>query len=181
MFCCLGWGSLIWDPQSLPFSGRWAEDGPPLPIEFARESSDGRITLVVCDGVQSVAVLWTLLNVQTLDEAKRALAFREGISHANTKYSIGWSEHTNTSEHPEATEICRWAEARGIEGVVWTALKPKIGVDYRVPTLHEVIAHLESLQGTKLRTAEEYIRRAPRQIITPYREGIERALGWTPA
>ena len=62
---------------------------------------------------------------------------------------------------------------------MWTALKPKIGEEYRVATLGEVIGHLSGLEGTERDVAEEYIRLAPRQIVTPYRTAIEEALGWT--
>lgn len=42
---CLGLGSPIWNPGDL--SSDWMADGPYLPLEFARLSKDGRITLVV--------------------------------------------------------------------------------------------------------------------------------------
>jgi hypothetical protein len=42
---CLGWGSFIWDPRDLPLGSAWREDGPQLPIEFARQSRDrGRLS-----------------------------------------------------------------------------------------------------------------------------------------
>lgn len=44
---CLGWGSLIWDPRTLPVSSDWLNDGPLLPVEFTRQSNDGRITLAI--------------------------------------------------------------------------------------------------------------------------------------
>jgi 1-acyl-sn-glycerol-3-phosphate acyltransferase len=43
----LGWGSLIWSPGNLKIDREWHEDGPFLPIEFARVSQDGRLTLVL--------------------------------------------------------------------------------------------------------------------------------------
>ena len=41
----LGWGSLIWDPKELDANNEWNNDGPFLPIEFARISNNGRLTL----------------------------------------------------------------------------------------------------------------------------------------
>lgn len=178
-FCCLGWGSLIWRRETLPVNGEWKPDGPALPIEFARQSRDKRITLVICDGAPAVTVLWAALDVKTLDDAKQALASREGVSQTNIKHSIGWWLPASASLHPGAAAVDKWAGARQIEGVVWTALKPKIGNDYRMPTCKEVIQHLVDLEGVERTAAEDYIRLAPRQIMTPYRTAIEQALGWT--
>lgn len=179
MIACLGWGSLIWCQKTLPVVGTWQADGPHLPLEFARESRDKRITLVICDGAPAVRTLWATLDVQTLENAKRELAAREGIRPANIKYSIGWWSPAGASEHHGASVIAQWASARDLQGVVWTALKPKLGDEYRIPKQDEVVQHLSGLQGTNRDIAEEYVRLAPRQIVTPYRTAIEAALGWT--
>lgn len=179
MIVCLGWGSLIWCQKRLPVEGSWQSDGPDLPVEFARESRDKRITLVICEGRPAVKTLWVALDVQTLNDAKHALAEREGIKLDDIRYSIGYWSLAGASNHPAAAEIGRWAAERGIEGVLWTALKPKIGNEYRLPTQEEVIRHLRELRGIERDTAEEYIRHAPRQIATPYRKAIEETFGWT--
>ena len=46
MIVCLGWGFLIWRPGDLPV-GDWRDDGPELKVEFVRESTDHRLTLVL--------------------------------------------------------------------------------------------------------------------------------------
>ena len=172
---CLGWGSLIWCQKALPIGGSWQVDGPALPLEFARESNDKRITLVITPGVPASTSLWAALAVETLDEAKAALAAREGISDTNISRGIGtWSDGAATDA------IGQWARAKGFAHVVWTGLKPKIAGEYRTPTAAEVLAHLKGLSGSDRDRAEEYVRMAPRQIGTPYRAAIEAALGWTP-
>jgi hypothetical protein len=177
---CLGWGSLIWCQKALPVSGEWRTDGPPLPIEFARESRDKRITLVVCEGSPTIKTLWIALDVQSLAEAKKVLAAREGIPSRNVQDDIGFWTPTTASNGIGAKAIADWATPRDLKGVVWTALKPKFGNEYRKPSQQEVIDHLAKLENVERKNAEEYIRLAPRQVTTLYRSAIEEALGWTP-
>jgi hypothetical protein len=179
-FACLGWGSLIWCSKALPIIGQWRPDGPALPIEFARESRDKRITLVVCQEVSVVTTLWAYLDVATLAEAKNTLATREDIPEKSIKHSIGFWSPRDVSGGPYANLVGEWAVNRSIKGVVWTALKPKFGRAHRMPKIEEVIAHLHSLEGAEKDAAEEYVRLAPRQIATVYRSEIEREFGWIP-
>jgi hypothetical protein len=63
---------------------------------------------------------------------------------------------------------------------VWTSLPPKFGgVDDEVPSVDDVIAYLDALRGAERDEAEKYVRKAPLQIDTPYRQRIAAALGWT--
>lgn len=181
MIVCIGWGSLIWCQKNLPIVGGWQTDGPTLPVEFARESSDKRITLVICEGIPVVNVLWAPLDVPTVADAKQVLASRECIKNKNIRYSIGYWSQADASNHHGAESIGRWAKECGFKGVVWTALKPRIGGESRMPAKYEVISHLSKLSGSTRDAAEEYVRLAPRQIATPYRTAIEAAFGWTPA
>lgn len=171
----IGWGSLIWRPENFPALGIWQQDGPALPIEFARQSSNGAMTLVIVAGAPAIPTLWTELGVDTLNEAREALRRREKTSKVNVGY---WSPATH-SHHEEAKVIGEWAKAKGVEAVVWTALRPKFnGEDGRVPTEGEMVAYLKSRDTSAKELAREYIERAPEQIRTPYRAAIERELGW---
>jgi hypothetical protein len=179
---CLGWGSLIWDPRELPVRGKWFEDGPMLPIEFARQSRDGRMTLVIAKVAYSVRTLWTLMSVRDLDEAKLALADREGIEKDNVARSIGfWDSATSKSHGQAAAAIEIWARNTNLDGAVWTDLQSGF-LDKRgpLPAYNEVLDHLKALPYERKKVAEEYIRKAPAQIDTEYRRGFGADLGWFP-
>ncbi|MFB6088168.1 MAG: hypothetical protein ABEK36_00125 [Candidatus Aenigmatarchaeota archaeon] len=82
----LGWGSLIWCPKNIKIKDKnWEEDGPKLPIEFARISSHERLTLVIYPRYLNqknrwVQTLWTEMNVESIEEAILSLGQREGTS-----------------------------------------------------------------------------------------------------
>lgn len=203
---CLGWGSLIWKPGRLPVQKAgdypvpkdWYPDGPSLPIEFTRYSSGNRITLVLTPGKRPVQSLWNRMLVAGLDQAKRELAIRELGEGEHTEdqiqrfiqRSIGY--WTSTEQKGQcADDIGRWASRTGLDAAVWTDLPPKSPPVFQgeriiveaidaVPTDKEVIAFLRNRQQSeKSQNAEEYIRKAPRQINTDYRRRIEEDLRWT--
>lgn len=79
----IAWGSLVWDPRDLDIEPEWREDGPLLPVEFARFSGRERLTLVLVEGVPLQHTLWTLSRQPTLAAAISDLRAREGTSLAN--------------------------------------------------------------------------------------------------
>lgn len=89
-----------------------------------------------------------------------------------------WSR-LEPGESPYADRIGDWATREGLDGVVWTKLPPWFQDEARTPSAREVVQYLGSLANRARRLAEEYVRRAPRQVATPYRESIEALLGWT--
>lgn len=183
MIVCLGWGSLVWNPGTLPVLGEWQPDGPFLPVEFGRQSQDGQITLIINDSLLVFSVLWAKLDIGDLADAREALRAREKIPRSNAEQDIAhWSRSNGASDRRETEVIAVWAAGKPeIEAVVWTALPPKFGGEPgRMPTEQEVIAYLRTLEGKRLSDAEKYIRCAPPQIRTTYRDAIETALGWTP-
>lgn len=180
---CLGWGSLIWEPKELEeyISSEWHVDGPDLPVEFARESGRNRITLVLVEGAKCSPSLWAMLNVANIDDAKSALAKREGISDKFKENSIGfWDAHSNKMHGKCANVISQWALEKGLDGVVWTNLKAGTGKIKNgvAPTLDEIIKYFNDLDDCA--SAEEYVRKTPAQVRTEFRSGIEEQLGWYP-
>lgn len=174
---CLGWGSLVWNPDGLPVK-RWHEDGPPVRVEFARQSDNGRMTLVLDPSAPSLPSLWALMNSPNLTAAKEALRLREGMGPRRSRQIGSW---TVGEPEPELIHgLCEWAAVRQVEAVIWTALPSRFnGVEPNTPTQNDVLAYLAALRDERREVAESYIRRAPRQISTPYRRAIELTLGWT--
>lgn len=174
---CLGWGSLIWNPRDLPLIGDWKSDGPAIRVEFARQSRDGRLTLVLTPGAASVASLWAELACDTVEEARDALGAREGIPEKNWFRHIGvWPG--NQYSPVLLPDLTSWASDRSIDHVVWTALPPKFKRSEVIPSEHEVIEYLDTLKGEDREKAKNYIMQAPQQIDTTYRRAIKRELGW---
>ena len=175
---CLGWGSLVWDPRELAIQRAWFEDGPFLPVEFARMSDDKRVTLVLERSAIPVRSLWAVMDAVDIKTARQHLRKREGIFEKNEKKHIGtWS--TGNRSPGLIPGLSKWANARGLIHVVWTALPAKWGNIERTPTPEEVVDHLGTLGGATRDNAERYIRFTPRQIDTTYRRRIETALQWT--
>lgn len=177
---CVGWGSLIWDPRGLPIQRCWFSDGPLLPLEFARHSRSDYVSLVIVPGARAVRSLWVPLTISDLETARQKLAEREGIDNVGIARSIGWwtLQHTPAGHIPAV--IGKWAVPLGLDAVVWTNLPPRFNNVERVPSVGEVLQLLRQLPQPAQQRAEEYIRKAPRQIDTTYRRAIEAQLGWTP-
>jgi hypothetical protein len=176
---CLGWGSLVWDARSLHVRSEWFADGPLLPIEFARESKDKRVTLVITPGSPPLRSLWALSSLDSVDAAKADLASREEIKDKNVQYSIGVWQQAGKAQAGADPEIWRWAARLNLDAVVWAKLKPRFGGQERVATADEVIAHLHGLSHEQRANAERYVRMTPRQIDTPYRRRMEQEFGWS--
>lgn len=175
---CLAWGSLVWDPRQLPLQGQWFNDGPLVRVEFARQSDDDRVTLVIVPIAQPVRVLWAHLACRDLEAARRALRERECITARNWRSRIGsWTRAEPSPEH--MPDLPKWAEAHNLDAIVWTALTPRFRGESRSPSADELLEYLRELSGTTLAGAREYVERAPRQIDTEYRRRMEAALGWT--
>ena len=176
---CLAWGSLIWKPGVLPVASAWYDDGPRLPIEFAREGDNGELATVICSGKPEQTAWWAMLDVTDLGQARELLRQREEIDPRHPE----WVGDTETDSNGAfGATICAWALGKDLDAVVWTALPPRCeGVDGQAPNEVDAVLYLDGLTGEKREHAEQYVRRVPAVIATQHRAAIERALGWTPA
>jgi len=184
----LGWGSLIWSPQTLNYNTTfgWQTNGPILPIEFARISKDGRLTLVLTPNGTNTQTLYAISSYNTIEEAILNLAIREGSG----RMSIGFYEKSNNQFSPinfkYKKNIEDWLEVNNdIDAVIWTNLPEKWVKETSVKIKkyiepNERIEYLKDLKGNKRAIAEEYIRKTPPQIKTKYRALIEKELNWHP-
>lgn len=177
---CLGWGSLVWDSRGLPIRIPWFMDGPLLPIEFARQSKGYPLTLVIVPEMALVRSLWVLMSISDVEKAKKELANREGIIEKNISRYVGCWPQGSASEHSYIEVIERWAIQKELDAVIWTALPPKFNEHEVTPSADDVISFLRDLPHERKKQAEEYIRKAPRQIDTDYRRRIEAEFHWTP-
>jgi hypothetical protein len=181
---CLAWGSLVWNPKNLPIQRRWFDDGPFAPVEFTRQSDNGRITLVLDEQAEPVRLLWARMTLSDVRKAMEALKEREGITAENWEPLIGnWRSGDRAPRN--IASLPAWAMAHGVEAAIWTALGPQYKASREAktrkerPTLQWVLQYLEGLTGPLRDVSEQYFRCTPPQIDTEYRRHVEATLGWT--
>lgn len=180
----LGWGSLIPHPTkhgaTLQIRGNWYEDGPLLPIEYARISKNNELTLVLFPQVQDIQTLWAYSGLTDLDDAIKNLKDREGTSTSRIGYINLVDGSHRCNAYPETLYIIMsWATERELDAIIWTDLpenfQDRQGVDY---SEFRAIGYLNNLVGPAKDRAKQYIQETPHQIVTHLRPLIKKELGW---
>ena len=181
----IAWGSLIWCPGSLGIKTKWRSDGPRLPIEFARISQDGRLTLVILPGAEDQPVYWALSEFDSLDDACRNLKEREG----SASKDVHWlrAEGQAAAEIPEMVieSVRGWLAAREkLDAAIRTGLTTnwlkKRGQDF---TPEDAIRYLKELESEQDRAASaynrarKYVKNTPSLIQTNVRRAMQQE-GW---
>ncbi len=176
----IGWGSLIWNQVSLKLQGTWQSDGPYLPVEFARVSQDGRLTLVLYRDVSPVQTLWGYAEEENLNDAIKGLSLREGTNDKKIGYLSLRDGKSRCQVIEELVFVMEnWLRDKGLDAAVWIDLPAnfteRTGMAF---TAENVIAYLKSLEENSLDAARTYIVNAPASINPPLRRAIEEELGW---
>jgi hypothetical protein len=177
MIAYLGWGSLIWHPGQLAARiGSWRSKGRYLPIEFCRQSNNGRLTLVITPSANPAQVLWADAGTDDESAAIRALREREGCIAADI-HRLSFSSDAVAAP----LGIADWMRTAKVSTAIWTGLPPRFGGhDHVVPSAQSAVDYLKSLQGTCYEIAKEYVCRTPAQVRTAFRDVFESELGWLP-
>jgi hypothetical protein len=174
----LGWGSLLWDsrPEFDDYHGDWIAEGPLLPLEFSRVSKSrrGALTLVV-DPVHGTDCLTAYAEAVEDDVSLvvQRLAQREGCSEAKIGVAGRPMSCRTRGQGAAVNRIQSWIEASQFDCVVWTDLASNFttvtGVAFSAGS---AISYLQSLDSDVVPAAMEYIQRAPRFVVTPFRSAL---------
>ena len=179
LIAILGWGSLIWKPQSLPYNRPWKEGGPSLPLEFSRITQERPLTVVLdpCDGVLC-PTRFAFSPRTHLSAAIADLKQREGANEEHIGYVDVQHNHSSIQAYPHQIDvedpIQQWCHQHQIAAAVWTAIPPNfsqcLGMEFSADA---AVQYLKSLSLSQQQSTLEYIRNTPAEIDTPLRRRVE--------
>lgn len=177
----LGWGSLIWCPGSLQMNSFWHRDGPALPVEFARISQDGRLTLVIHPGSADQRTLWAAAASEDINAVRQNLREREGTDLGHIHSATVGGQVSNGVSNEARETITNWlGNHRELAGCVWTGLASNWNEKQRSNfSAESAVQYLRELQDPS--RAQEYIRNTPAQIQTEVRAAARAHLRWSDA
>ena len=96
--------------------------------------------------------------------------------------SIRDLDSTRREDPSTLGRLASWLSDRQLDAVIWTGLPSNFEERTGRPlSVDAAVRYLEQLPDDVRRVAEQYVRRAPRQVHTHIRQGLERDLGWTAA
>ncbi len=180
----LGWGSLIWDLDTLaPYvTGDWQMTaGPRLPMEFSRISPKRKMGLVVCldpeDGeactTHAIRSTRTDIAAAVTDLAQRERA-RDHMIGAVTADGLRKGRMAEV-----CTIVANWCDTNGWDGAVWTDLEANFHAQTaRRFSVDEGISYLRTLPDENLTEAHRYISNAPIHTDTPLRRALSEDDWW---
>jgi hypothetical protein len=184
----IGWGSLIWCPGSLRIKTKWRSDGPKLPLEFARISQDGRLTLVIRPGAEKQPTYWAISEFDNLDDACQNLREREGCATPHIHWVTAKNGAADDVPPMVVKAVSGWRTTRELDAAIWTGLttnwkEKRGGRDF---THKDAVRYLQELESERDRAkstydrAREYVENTPPLIQTKVRRAMQQK-GWQDA
>lgn len=177
----LGWGSLIWDQRELSVvQNKWHTNGPQLPVEFARVSNGGRLTLVIKPNWTEVQTLYATSAFEDLEKARENLQTREETSSDRIGYYnfLTGEKHIRAANEIILDALRTWAAALEIDAVIWTDLSPNFQDKLNMPfNLENIGKYLKGLETNVFVEAKRYIEKTDAQVQTRFRTEIAKVLG----
>ena len=145
-----------------------------LPVEFARESSDGRLTLVISPGSRKQRTYWAKSRCERLCDAIEDLRAREGKKcrkediHFVDKGALGYR-----GDSKSVSVLRKWLmKMESLDAAIWTGLPG--AYDRR-----SAIKYLKSIKDqARLAEVRRYVRMTPPQIQTAVRAAMRKE-GWS--
>lgn len=199
----IGWGSLIWCPGALQIESRWYRDGPALPIEFARISRHGRLTLVIHEESAEVQTYWARSRCKTLDAAIENLREREGTPKKRLIHcllSSGKVYEGDGIRRKVPNKICEkisnWlVQKQELDAAIWTGLSSNWKEKRHRPfNIEDAVLYTKGLEEAVnltadelqkaeivLDSASEYVRNTPAQVQTAVRKRLSAQRKWADA
>lgn len=187
----LAWGSLVWAQGDLRTDSRWHNNGPVLPLEFARESTGPRVTLVIVDGYEHLSTTyWAVSSEPAVDLAGSNLRARERniarsdihiLERGKKPRSLGVGPGPSATTTEAIADWLASPAASDLGAVIWTGLPPKRFDPSTGPVAlsEQVIAFLDELHPDNRLLSQEYFERAPEAIDTPVRRAVMEHFQWT--
>jgi hypothetical protein len=163
----IGFGSLLFNSKGLSI-GKWAENGPLLPLEFSRISRDGRLTIVidVVNG-RTNPTYFAISKHSDIDKVLKEFQKREHIKDELLNVQIGVWDIKNGLFNQGASKFPRdivfdpihaWAKENGVDAVVFSALARKFKQKLDIPFSNEnAFTYLGTLEPQILKKATKYI------------------------
>jgi hypothetical protein len=174
----LGWGSLLAEQKELEIeNNKWYNDGPFVPIEFARISKDKRLTLVIHPAFDEVQTYYAVSTFTKLDAAIANLALREKTEKkleniADINFNSGEIRSKKLQDELKKN-FSIWNLNKNLDALIWTDLDENFKASMGQPfSLEASIKHLKSLTQPEFEEAKNYILKAPNQTLTKHRKAL---------
>ncbi len=165
----LGWSARVTDPAGLPTSGGWMDDGPVLPIEFARMSADRRLVAVIDTAHGApVTTRWAELAHTELDIAMNAVKDRLGARGPSAGALDRVAGQCISANRAACATVLAWAEKRALDAVIWSDLAG----NFKRFSIEAAIVWLARLSPEEAGPAREEIEGSPAAVETPLRRHL---------